>query len=156
MAITRILLLVGFSHVVASSTTATQLSDACVRLLSPLARFGVSVGPLGTVLAVALRFIPLVSEELNRIRLAQRARGAQFDAGPLFSRIGVWASVFTPLMIGLIRRADRLAEAMSARCYDSVAAGKLPAPRRLAPYDRLVLALGAALVLVLTILGLCW
>ena len=156
MAITRILLLVGFSLVVASSTTATQLSDACVRLLSPLARFGVSVGPLGTVLAVALRFIPLVSEELNRIRLAQRARGAQFDAGPLFSRIGVWASVFTPLMIGLFRRADRLAEAMSARCYDSVAAGKLPAPRRLAPYDRLVLALGAALVLVLTILGLCW
>ena len=58
MAITRILLLVGFSLVVASSTTATQLSDACVRLLSPLARFGVSVGPLGTVLAAGTAIHP--------------------------------------------------------------------------------------------------
>lgn len=153
MAIARIVLLVGFSLVVASSTTATQLSDACVRLLSPLSRFGVPVGPLGTVLALALRFIPLVSEELNRIRLAQRARGAQFDEGSLMERIRVWASVLTPLMIGLFRRADRLAEAMSARCYDAVSAGRLPAAHPLAARDRKVLVAGAGAVLALLALG---
>lgn len=120
MAVLRIVLLVGFSLVVASSTTGTQISDACVRLLRPLARVGVPVAALGTVLSLALRFIPLVSEELMRIRLAQRARGAHFDEGPLVQRIGTWASVLTPLIIGLLRRADRLAEAMAARCYDNV------------------------------------
>ncbi len=79
-AVVRILILVGFSLAVSSSTTATQISDAVVRLLRPLAHFGMPVAPLGTVLSLALRFIPLVSEELGRIRLAQRARGARFPS----------------------------------------------------------------------------
>lgn len=153
LAVVRIALLVGFSLVVAASTTGTQLSDACVRLLRPCARWGVPVGPLGTVLSLALRFIPLVSEELNRIRLAQRARGASFDNGTVIERIGVWASVLTPLMIGLFRRADRLAEAMSARCYDAVSAGRLPAPRPLGSLDRRVLVAGTGLAIALSAVG---
>ena len=153
LAVVRIVLLVGFSLVVAASTTGTQLSDACVRLLRPCARWGVPVGPLGTVLSLALRFIPLVSEELNRIRLAQRARGASFDNGTVIERIGVWASVLTPLMIGLFRRADRLAEAMSARCYDAVSAGRLPAPRPLGSLDRRVLVVGIGLAIALFAVG---
>lgn len=153
LAVVRIALLVGFSLVVAASTTGTQLSDACVRLLRPCARWGVPVGPLGTVLSLALRFIPLVSEELNRIRLAQRARGASFDNGTVIERIGVWASVLTPLMIGLFRRADRLAEAMSARCYDAVSAGRLPAPRPLGSLDRRVLVVGTGLAIALSAVG---
>ena len=153
LAMVRIVLLVGFSLVVAASTTGTQLSDACVRLLRPCARWGVPVGPLGTVLSLALRFIPLVSEELNRIRLAQRARGASFDNGTVIERIGVWASVLTPLMIGLFRRADRLAEAMSARCYDAVSAGRLPAPRPLGSLDRRVLVVGTGLAIALSAVG---
>ncbi len=153
LAVVRIALLVGFSLVVAASTTGTQLSDACVRLLRPCARWGVPVGPLGTVLSLALRFIPLVSEELNRIRLAQRARGASFDNGTVIERIGVWASVLTPLMIGLFRRADRLAEAMSARCYDAVSAGRLPAPRPLGSLDRRVLIVGTGLAIALSAVG---
>lgn len=153
LAVVRIVLLVGFSLVVAASTTGTQLSDACVRLLRPCARWGVPVGPLGTVLSLALRFIPLVSEELNRIRLAQRARGASFDNGTVIERIGVWASVLTPLMIGLFRRADRLAEAMSARCYDAVSAGRLPAPRPLGSLDRRVLVVGIGLAIALSAVG---
>lgn len=153
LAVVRIVLLVGFSLVVAASTTGTQLSDACVRLLRPCARWGVPVGPLGTVLSLALRFIPLVSEELNRIRLAQRARGASFDNGTVIERIGVWASVLTPLMIGLFRRADRLAEAMSARCYDAVSAGRLPAPRPLGSLDRRVLIVGTGLAIALSAVG---
>lgn len=153
LAVVRIVLLVGFSLVVAASTTGTQLSDACVRLLRPCARWGVPVGPLGTVLSLALRFIPLVSEELNRIRLAQRARGVSFDNGTVIERIGVWASVLTPLMIGLFRRADRLAEAMSARCYDAVSAGRLPAPRPLGSLDRRVLIVGTGLAIALSAVG---
>lgn len=153
LAVVRIVLLVGFSLVVAASTTGTQLSDACVRLLRPCARWGVPVGPLGTVLSLALRFIPLVSEELNRIRLAQRVRGASFDNGTVIERIGVWASVLTPLMIGLFRRADRLAEAMSARCYDAVSAGRLPAPRPLGSLDRRVLVVGIGLAIALSAVG---
>lgn len=153
LAVVRIALLVGFSLVVAASTTGTQLSDACVRLLRPCARWGVPVGPLGTVLSLALRFIPLVSEELNRIRLAQRARGASFDNGTVIERIGVWASVLTPLMIGLFRRADRLAEAMSARCYDAVSAGRLPAPRPLEALDCRVLIVGTGLAIALSAVG---
>lgn len=153
LAVVRIVLLAGFSLVVAASTTGTQLSDACVRLLRPCARWGVPVGPLGTVLSLALRFIPLVSEELNRIRLAQRARGASFDNGTVIERIGVWASVLTPLMIGLFRRADRLAEAMSARCYDAVSAGRLPAPRPLGSLDRRVLVVGTGLAIALSAVG---
>ncbi len=153
LAVVRIVLLVGFSLVVAASTTGTQLSDACVRLLRPCARWGVPVGPLGTVLSLALRFIPLVSEELNRIRLAQRARGASFDNGTVIERIGVWASVLTPLVIGLFRRADRLAEAMSARCYDAVSAGRLPAPRPLGSLDRRVLVVGTGLAIALSAVG---
>lgn len=153
LAVVRIVLLVGFSLVVAASTTGTQLSDACVRLLRPCARWGVPVGPLGTVLSLALRFIPLVSEELNRIRLAQRARGASFDNGTVIERIGVWASVLTPLMIGLFRRADRLAEAMSARCYDAVSAGRLSAPRPLEALDCRVLIVGTGLAIALSAVG---
>lgn len=153
LAVVRIVLLVGFSLVVAASTTGTQLSDACVRLLRPCARWGVPVGPLGTVLSLALRFIPLVSEELNRIRLAQRARGASFDNGTVIERIGVWASVLTPLMIGLFRRADRLAEAMSARCYDAVSAGRLPAPRPLEALECRVLIVGTGLAIALSAVG---
>ena len=138
-AVVRILILVGFSLAVSSSTTATQISDAVVRLLRPLAHFGMPVAALGTVLSLALRFIPLVSEELGRIRLAQRARGARFDEGGLVERIRIWGSVLTPLMVGLFRRADRLAEAMSARCYDASSEGRLPVPRPLGHRDRALL-----------------
>ncbi|MDO4437165.1 MAG: ATP-binding cassette domain-containing protein [Coriobacteriaceae bacterium] len=152
MAVARILLLVGFSLCVASSTTGTQISDAAIRLMRPLARLGVPVAPLGMVLSLALRFIPLVSEELGRIRLAQRARGARFDEGTLVQRIGVWSSVLTPLMIGLFRRADRLADAMAARCYDASAAGRLPSPRPLAMQDRWALAIGFACIILCVLL----
>lgn len=155
-AVVRIVILVGFSLAVASTTTGTQIADACVRLLSPLSRLGAPVAPLGMVLSLALRFIPLVSEELGRIRLAQRARGAQFDEGGIVARIRVWSSVFTPLIVGLFRRADRLGEAMAARCYESAMAGRLPAARPLSGHDRVALIMGLALVGALMVMGLLW
>lgn len=113
----RIVLLVGFSLSVAVTTTATQLSDACVRLLKPLSLLGVPVSSIGLALSLALRCIPLVANELARIRTAQLARGARFDEGGMVRRIRVWGSVFMPLVAGLFYRADRLGDAMTARCY---------------------------------------
>lgn len=149
VAVLRIAVLVGGSVAVAASVEPTEMSDAVVRLLRPLARLGLPVGALGTVLSIALRFIPLVGSELQRIRTAQRARGAVFDEGSLLRRISTWASVLTPLIVGLFRRADRLAAAMAARCY--AGAGAVQVPRKpLASRDRTACVL-IALVCVLTI-----
>ncbi len=141
----RIVLLVGFALVVAATTTPMQIADACVRFLHPLAPLGVPVASVGSVLSLALRFIPLVHEELARIRLAQRARGACFDEGPLGARIRVWASVFIPLIVGLFHRADCLAEAMAARLAEAPSANRLPEPRALTFWDWIVLATGVVL-----------
>lgn len=144
-AVLRIVLLVGFALVVAATTTPVQIADACVRFLRPLAPLGVPVASVGSVLSLALRFIPLVHEELARIRLAQRARGACFDEGPLGARIRVWTSVFIPLIVGLFHRADCLAEAMAARLAEAPSANRLPEPRALPFWDWVVLATGVVL-----------
>lgn len=139
VAVLRILTLVSCSLAVAAATEPTELSDAVVRLLRPFARVGLPVGALGTVLSLALRFIPLVGEELSRIRTAQRARGVRFDEGSVVHRIRVWTSVLTPLIVGLFRRADCLADAMSARCYAG-AGGAVQVPRKLlSTRDRIAL-----------------
>lgn len=144
-AVLRIVLLVGFALVVAATTTPVQIADACVRFLRPLAPLGVPVASVGSVLSLALRFLPLVHEELARIRLAQRARGACFDEGPLGARIRVWISVFIPLIVGLFHRADCLAEAMAARLAEAPSANRLPEPRALTFWDWVVLATGVVL-----------
>ena len=145
VAVTRIVALVACSLAVAATTSPTQISDAVVRLLRPFERVGLPVGALGTVLSVALRFIPITGEELQRIRTAQRARGVRFDEGSALHRVRVWTSVLTPLIVGLFRRADHVAEAMAARCY---AGGRtVQVPRKpLGRRDRLALAAFAALV----------
>lgn len=148
LAVLRIVALLGFSLCVSASTTPPQISDACIRLMSPLARLGVPVADIGSVLSLALRFISVVGEEFQRIQLAQRARGVDFDRGGLGARIRVWTSVFTPLIVGLFRRADRLAESMAARCYaeGSVA---VPRPAPLAARDRAILLVGLACMVAL-------
>lgn len=141
----RIALLLGFSLVVASSTTSTQISDACMRLLRPGCRIGVPVAQLGCVLSLALRFIPLTAEEVMRIHTAQRARGVRFDEGGLSARGRAWMAVLAPLVVGLLRRADRLGEAMAARCYPEGSDAPLVAPRALESHEWLLLAGGVLL-----------
>lgn len=141
----RIALLLGFSLVVASSTTATQISDGCMRLLRPCRRIGVPVAQLGCVLSLALRFIPLTGEEVMRIHTAQRARGVRFDTGGLAARGRAWVAVLAPMVVGLLRRADRLGEAMAARCYPEGPDAPLVAPHALEPREWLLLAGGVLL-----------
>lgn len=151
-AVARIVLLVCLALAVSSSTTPTALAEGCVRLMRPLARAGVPVGDVGLMLSMALRFIPLVSEEVQRIRLAQTARGAAFDEGSVLRRVRAWASVLTPVVVGLFRRADRVAESMDARLYGS-SARRGPRPMPLDGTSRAVLALGGALMVLAIIMS---
>lgn len=139
-AVLRIALTLGFALVLAQTTPPTAICDACVRLLRPFARLGVPVGDAGMALSLALRFMPLVSEEFQRVRTAQRSRGARFDTGPLIQRIRVHNAVLIPLAVGLLRRADRLAYAMAARCYGDGA--ELVPPRALTGRDAVFLVFG--------------
>lgn len=151
-AVARIIMLVCLALSVATSTTPTKLAHACTSLMRLLGHIGVPIEDVGLVLAMALRFIPVVSEEAGRIRLAQRARGVNFDEGSVLRRVRAWAAVFTPLVVGLFRRADRVAESMDARCYGQRSSGKY---RRvpLQPADKLVLLGGLVVMAVLTVLS---
>lgn len=151
-AIVRIVLLVCLALSVATSTTPTALADACTSLMRPLRRFGVPVADIGLVLSMALRFIPVVSEEATRIRLAQQARGVAFDSGSVVARVRAWGTVLTPLVVGLFRRADRVAASMDARCYGQADAALRP-PEPLRPRDGIVLVAGLAGMIALTVLA---
>lgn len=151
-AMARIIMLVCLALSVATSTTPTKLAHACTSLMRPLGHIGVPIEDVGLVLSMALRFIPVVSEEAGRIRLAQRARGVNFDEGSVLRRVRAWAAVLTPLVVGLFRRADRVAESMDARCYGQRSSGQ---HRRvpLQPADKLVLLGGLVVMAVLTVLS---
>lgn len=115
--VARIALVVGFALVFSSTTAPPAIADGIAALMAPLRRVGVPVGALAMSASVALRFIPLTVEEADRIRCAQRARGARLDEGGPVRRLGGWAQVLVPLIVGLFRRADELAQAMTDRCY---------------------------------------
>lgn len=151
-AVAMIIMLVCLALSVATSTTPTKLAHACTSLMRPLGHIGVPIEDVGLVLSMALRFIPVVSEEAGRIRLAQRARGVNFDEGSVLRRVRAWAAVLTPLVVGLFRRADRVAESMDARCYGQRSSGQ---HRRvpLQPADKLVLLGGLVVMAVLTVLS---
>lgn len=151
-AIVRIVLLVCLALSVAASTTPTALADACTSLMRPLRHLGVPVADIGLVLSMALRFIPVVSEEAARIRLAQQARGVAFDEGSVVARVRAWGTVLTPLVVGLFRRADRVAASMDARCYGQADAALRP-PEALRPRDRVVLVAGLAGMIALVVLA---
>ena len=151
-AVARIALMVVFSLVVTATTTPIAVADAFVRLARPLARLRVPVDEIGLVLSLALRFIPLVMDELNRVRLAQRSRGVRFDEGGIAVRIRVWGTVLVPVMVGLFRRADRLGAAMDARCYHE-GARRPHEPHPLTDRDRALLIMGLIIIVDLALAG---
>lgn len=101
---------------VSFTTTAEALTHAFSSLFSGLRRF-VSVDNIALILALALRFIPMMASEATQIRQAQKARGARFEEGGLLTRVLSWRVVLVPLVVGMFRRAGNLGQAMDARCY---------------------------------------
>ncbi|MEE8715689.1 MAG: energy-coupling factor transporter transmembrane protein EcfT [Coriobacteriales bacterium] len=115
--VSRFLLLALLALIVGVTTPVEAVSAALVSILRPLGALRVPVDDLATLLTLALRFIPMCAEQLDRVVDAQRARGAAMSSGSFARRIMAWVPVFIPLFVGVFRRCEALADAMQARCY---------------------------------------
>ncbi len=116
MAIRLTLLIIG-SSLMTLTTTPNHLTDGLESLLSPLKRLKVPVHEVAMMMSIALRFIPILLEETDKIMKAQIARGADFDSGNLLQKAKAMVPLLVPLFIAAFRRANDLAMAMEARCY---------------------------------------
>lgn len=116
--IIRIVLLIAGSSLLTYTTSPITLTDAIERLLSPLKKLKFPVHELSMMMSIALRFIPTLIEETDKIISAQKARGAELDSGSLMTRVKNMVSIMIPLFISAFRRADELATAMECRCYN--------------------------------------
>ena len=113
----RLLLLVLFASLLTLTTTPIDLTDGLEGLLNPLRRIGVPAHEIAMVMSIALRFIPTILEEFDRIILAQRARGAGITKGNIFKRMKALIPMLIPLFVSAFRRAEDMADAMEAKCY---------------------------------------
>lgn len=115
----RIILMILISSVLTYTTTPTELTDAIESLLSPLKFIGLgeAVHTLAMMMTIALRFIPTLTDETDKILSAQKARGADMENGGLFKRLRALMPILIPLLFSSVRRAYELAEAMDCRCY---------------------------------------
>jgi energy-coupling factor transport system permease protein len=113
----RLCLLVVVASLLTFTTSPAQLAHGLEALLGPLARAGLPVRELALVLTIALRFVPTLFEEIEKIASAQRARGADLRSGAPWQRVRNWVPVFVPLFVSAFRRADELATAMEARGF---------------------------------------
>ena len=113
----RLILLIVLSSLLMFTTSPLKLTDATEKLLSPLSRFGVPAHELAMMMTIALRFIPTLLEETDKIIKAQSARGVDFESGNIIKRAKSMVPILVPLFLSAFRRADELAMAMEARCY---------------------------------------
>lgn len=113
----RLLFLVMGSALLTLTTTPVALTDGVESLLKPLTWMRFPVRALALIMSIALRFIPTLIDETNRIISAQKARGSDFESGNIFKRIKAVIPVLIPLLISAFRRAEELGDAMDARCY---------------------------------------
>lgn len=116
MAIRLVFLVIG-SSIMTLTTTPNQLTDGLERLLRPLNKIHVPVHDIAMMMSIALRFIPILLEETDKIMKAQMARGADFESGGLIQKAKSMVPLLVPLFISAFRRANDLALAMEARCY---------------------------------------
>ena len=113
----RLFLLVMGTSILTLTSTPVALTDGIESLLTPLKWIKFPVHELALIMSIALRFIPILIDETNRIVAAQKARGANFEKGGLISRAKAMIPVLIPLLVSAFRRAEDLGDAMDARCY---------------------------------------
>lgn len=116
MCVRLVLLIVG-SSLMTLTTTPIQLTDGIEYLLRPLKKVGVPAHEIAMMMTIALRFIPTLLDETDKIMKAQQARGADFDTGNMIQKAKSLIPILVPLFISAFRRAEELAMAMEARCY---------------------------------------
>ena len=155
--VVRILLLICGTFLLTYTTSPISLTDGLEALMNPLKKIKVPVHELSMMMCIALRFIPTLIEETDKIMSAQKARGADFESGTLMEKAKAMIPILVPLFISAFRRADELAIAMECRCYQG---GEGRTKMKLLRYSRwdfrafLVAAVLLAAVVVLRALGL--
>ncbi|MBQ3072405.1 MAG: energy-coupling factor transporter transmembrane protein EcfT [Oscillospiraceae bacterium] len=142
----RIAMLVVGTFLLTYTTSPMDLTDGMERLLRPLSKLRFPVHELSMMMSIALRFIPTLATETDKIISAQKARGADFESGSLIRRAKALIPILVPLFIGAFRRADELATAMECRCY---CGGAGRTKLRVLRWEGRDLAAGLALLLLL-------
>lgn len=115
----RLVLLISSASLLSLTTTPVELADGVESLMKPLTVIKIPVRDIAMIMSIALKFIPTLFEETNKIIAAQKARGASFDTGSLVARAKSLLPVLIPLFVNSFRRADELAFAMDSRCYNA-------------------------------------
>lgn len=142
----RIMLLVMGTFLLTYTTSPIALTDGLESLLSPLKKLHFPVHELAMMMSIALRFIPTLIEETDKIISAQKARGADFETGNIFRRAKALIPILVPLFVSAFRRADELATAMECRCYHGGQGRTKLKQLRYRRRDVLTLLLGAVLL----------
>lgn len=143
----RVLLLVSGTFLLTYTTSPLAITDGMERLLTPLKKLRVPVYELSLMMSIALRFIPTLIEETDRIMSAQKARGADMETGSLIQRAKALLPLLIPLFVSAFRRADELATAMECRCYNGGEGRTRMKTLRMEGRDLAAFLLGAALLL---------
>lgn len=149
----RIMMLISGTFLMTYTTSPILLTDGLENLLGPLKKLHVPVHELAMMMSIALRFIPTLIEETDKIMAAQKARGADFDSGNLIDKAKALIPLLVPLFVSAFRRAEELATAMECRCYHG---GEGRTRLRQLVYQRadwLTLALGVGIVVLVAVLG---
>jgi energy-coupling factor transport system permease protein len=152
MMIARILMLVTGTFLLTYTTSPITLTDGLEQLLNPLKKVRVPVHELAMMMSIALRFIPTLIEETDKIMSAQKARGADFETGNLLQKAKALIPVLVPLFVSAFRRADELATAMECRCYTGGKGRTRLSPLKWQRLDTFGLGCGIGLLVVVLIL----
>ena len=149
----RILMLISGTFLLTYTTSPISLTDGLESLLGPLKVIRLPVHELSMMMCIALRFIPTLIEETDKIMSAQKARGADFETGSLLQRVKALVPILVPLFISAFRRADELATAMECRCYQGGEGRTKMKLLRYSYFDFVALAIGVGLVAVISVLA---
>ena len=148
----RITMLIAGTFLLTYTTSPIALTDAMEILFGPLKKLRVPVHEMSMMMSMALRFIPTLIEETDKIMSAQKARGADFETGNLMQRAKALLPILVPLFVSSFRRADELAVAMESRCYHGGKGRTRMKTLRMQGVDFLALFLGAAFLAVIFVL----
>ena len=146
----RIMMLICGTFLLTYTTSPIQLTDAIESLLAPLKKIRLPIHELAMMMSIALRFIPTLIEETDKIMSAQKARGADFESGNLLQKAKALVPLLVPLFVSAFRRADELAVAMECRCYHGDS-GRTRM-KKLTYHLRDIIALGGGVIVVVAVI----
>ena len=154
--IVRLVMLIMGTFMLTYTTSPIALTDGIESLLSPLKKIHFPVHELSMMMSIALRFVPTLIEETDKIMNAQKARGADFETGGLIKRAKAMLPLLVPLFVSAFRRADELATAMESRCYHGGEGRTRMKKMVMASRDWTALVLGAVVIAAVVLLNRVW